>query len=55
MFVHYNNAFLICDLFDSIDFYSHFHSYEGSSSGTVDLINIRFIYLIMSYCMSHMN
>ena len=33
-------------------FNSHFHSYEGRS-GTVDLINIRFIYLIMSYYMSH--
>lgn len=41
MFLHNNNAFLICDLFESLGFDSHFHSYVVSSTGTVDLINIK--------------
>lgn len=41
MFVHNNNAFLICDLFETLGFDSHFHSYVVSSTGAVNLINIK--------------
>lgn len=41
MFVHNNNAFLICEMYESLGFDSHFHSYVVSSTGDVNLINIK--------------
>lgn len=44
LFVHNDEAYLICDLFKATHFDEHFHSYIVTSTKDVDLINVKMLY-----------